>query len=126
MDERTSASRRTVREEYFEPEGCWIAEWWNSPEDVAVSVAHVRVEPGCTTIRHRLRGIAERYLILSGHGRVEVGDDPPRDVGPGDVVAIPPGTAQCITSAAGANLVFLAVCTPRFRLEAYEALRTAA
>lgn len=120
MDERTPANRKTVRERYFEPEGCWIGEWLNSAEDVAVSVAYVRVEPGRVTSWHRLRGIAERYLILSGRGRAETGDRPPREVGPGDVVAIPPDTPQRIANTGETNLVFLAVCTPRFRLKAYE------
>jgi mannose-6-phosphate isomerase-like protein (cupin superfamily) len=73
-------------------------EWWNSPDDVSVSVAHVRVEPGGVTRRHFLEGVAERYVILKGKGRVEVGNLPPEDVGQGDVVFIPPGVSQKITN----------------------------
>ncbi len=109
-----------MREEYFfEAEGCWISEWWNTDADDAVSIARARVEPGTTTRWHRLAGIVERYVILAGHGRVEVGSAPARDVGPGDVVLIPVATAQRITNPGRDDLVFLAVCTPRFRFEAY-------
>jgi mannose-6-phosphate isomerase-like protein (cupin superfamily) len=110
--DRTASQRETVRERYSGPEGCWIGEWWNDPEDTAVSVAHVRVEPGRVTAWHRLHDISERYLILSGRGRAEIGDESPRDVGPGDVVVIPPGTLQRITNPGRTELVFLAVCTP--------------
>ena len=100
--------------EYFFAEGCFITEWWNSTADTAVSVARARVEPGVTTRWHRLRGVTERYLILEGQGRVEVGELPAEDVGPGAVVLIPPGTRQRITNTGDADLIFLAVCTPRF------------
>jgi mannose-6-phosphate isomerase-like protein (cupin superfamily) len=109
-------------ETYFAQEGCWISEWWNTPEDEAVSIARARIEPGVTTHWHKLRGIAERHFILEGEGRAEVGDAPPRDVVPGHSVAIPPGTLQRITNTGASDLVFLAVCTPRFRIEAYESL----
>ena len=55
-------------------ERCRILETWNRPDDPALSVARARVAPGVTTRLHRLTGICERYLILSGQGRVEVGD----------------------------------------------------
>jgi mannose-6-phosphate isomerase-like protein (cupin superfamily) len=63
---------------------------------------------------------AERYVLLEGRGRVEVGTLPPEDVGPGDVVAIPPSCPQRITNTGERDLVFLAICSPRFRPEAYE------
>ena len=101
-------------------EGCFIAEWWNVEDDAAVSVARARVEPGVTTRRHRLHGIAERYVVLEGEGCVEVGERGPETVGPGAVVLIPPGAVQRITNHGCTDLVFLAVCTPRFRIECYE------
>jgi mannose-6-phosphate isomerase-like protein (cupin superfamily) len=106
--------------EYFFAEGCFITEWWNSTADPAVSVARARVEPGVTTRWHRLRGVTERYLILEGWGRVEVGDGPPEEVGPGAGVLIPPGVRQRITNLGDADLIFLAICTPRFTLAVYE------
>jgi mannose-6-phosphate isomerase-like protein (cupin superfamily) len=78
------------------------------------------VEPGVTTRWHRLKGIFERYYIMSGKGRVEVRNLPPREVGAGDVVLIPPMCRQRITNIGDDDLVFMAVCTPRFSSDAYE------
>ena len=115
--------RATVAESRF-VEGCCITEGWNTPADAEVSVARVRVEPGATTRWHRLRGATERYVILEGRGRVEVGDLPPEDIGPGAVVLVPPGVRQRITNIGDADLVFLAVCTPRFTRTVYQDLES--
>lgn len=106
--------------EYFTREGCHILEWSNSPDDPDVSIARARVEPGVTTRWHRLKGTAERYCILSGRGRVEVGNLPPQEVAEGDVVLIPPGCRQRIINIGNEDLVFLAICTPRFTFDVYE------
>ena len=87
------------------------------------SSARARVEPGRTTTWHALSGTTERYVILDGRGRVEIGDLPPRDVKPGDVVIIPAGCRQRIASTGAGDLIFLAVCTPRFRPENYADLQ---
>ena len=116
-------SRRET--EYYTDEGCFILELSNSEEDEAVSMARARVRPGVTTKPHRLRGIAERYLILKGNGRVEVGGLPPEDLVPGDVVLIPPDCPQRITNTGTEDLLFLAVCTPRFTPDSYEAVEGA-
>jgi len=109
-----------VPSEYWFEEGCYITELSNAADDPAVSIARARVEPGRTTRWHRLRETVERYVVLEGTGRVEVGDEPPRMVGPGDVVLIPAMQRQRITNTGKADLVFLAVCTPRFRRDNYE------
>ncbi len=102
------------REEcYFEQEGCWIAEWSNTPDDEAVPIARARLEPGVTTSWHKLDGITERYVILQGRGRAEIGEAT-RNVEPSDVIVIPPDTPQRITNSGREDLVFLAICTPRF------------
>jgi mannose-6-phosphate isomerase-like protein (cupin superfamily) len=119
---RSTRIHHLTAAEYFFAEGCFITEMWNSPHDAEVSVARARVEPGVTTRWHRLHGVTERYLILEG--RVEVGDLPPEDVGPGAVVLIPPETRQRITNTGDADLIFLAVCTPRFTLAGYEDLES--
>ena len=105
--------------EYYFREGCHIIELSNGDHDPAVSLARARVEPGRTTAWHALDGTVERYLIIEGRGLVEVGDLPPRDVGPGDVVLIPPGYRQRIRNTSDVDLVFLAVCSPRFTPDAY-------
>lgn len=101
-------------------ERCYITEWLNDPTDPAASIARAVVAPGVTTRWHRLQGIAERYVVLDGEGEVEVGKDLKERVGPGDVVVIPPGTDQRIHNRHDRDLVFLAVCTPRFRPQAYQ------
>ena len=109
-------------DEYYFEEGCFIIELHNSPDDPAVSVARARVEPGRTTRWHSLEDIHERYLILEGSGTVEIGGESPRRVGPGEVVRIPPDCRQRITNTGARDLVFLAVCTPRFVPSAYRDL----
>lgn len=108
--------------EYWFREGCWIAEWSNAADDPALSIARARVLPGAVTRWHRLRDTAERYVVLSGQGQVEIGDLPPQAVGPGDVVLIPPGVRQRIACVGDREVVFLAICTPRFQPTAYEDL----
>lgn len=110
--------------EYFFREGCFITELSNRPDDAVVSIAKARVESGCTTRRHRLHGTVERYVILSGTGTVEVGDEPARAVAAGDVVLIPAQCPQRIRNSGSADLIFLAICTPRFVPENYEDLET--
>lgn len=107
-------------EEFFIEENCHILEVGNTPADADVSVARARVEPGATTRWHRLKGTTERYYILSGSGRVEVGDLPAQDVGPGDFVLIPPQVRQRITNHGDEDLLFIAICSPRFTPDAYE------
>lgn len=106
--------------EFFTPELCYINELSNSTNDPALSIARARVAPGVTTRWHLLKDTAERYVILEGLGRVEVGDLPPQEVGPGDLVLIPPFCRQRIANTGDSALVFLALCTPRFRPECYE------
>lgn len=108
--------------EYFFPEGCHILESWNDAGDPQVSIARARVTPGTGTRWHALAGLAERYLIVAGSGRVEVGTHPPEAVRAGDVVLIPPGERQRITNTGDDDLVFYAICTPRFTPERYRAL----
>ena len=97
-------------------------------DDPALSVARARVTPGVTTRLHRLAGVAERYVILAGSGRVELvgpdrgltpADHTVSDLEPGDVVVIPAGFSQRITNIGEGDLVFLALCTPRFTRAAY-------
>ena len=106
--------------EFYTEELCHIRELSNIAHDPAVSIAEARVEPGVVTRWHRLAGITERYVVLQGEGRMEAGTLPPRLIGPGDVVIIPPGCPQRIANTGGMDLLFLAICSPRFVPEAYE------
>ena len=53
-------------DEYYFDEGCFILELSNSPADPDVSIARARVKAGVTTKLHRLKGVVERYVILTG------------------------------------------------------------
>ena len=106
--------------EFYTPEQCYIIELSNTPDDPEVSIARARVAPRVTTRWHRLVGTTERYVIVEGRGRVEVGSLPPQEVSAGDVVLIPPSCPQRIANIGQGELVFLAICTPRFKQAAYE------
>lgn len=118
-----AAIRKFIAANEFETaERCFITETANSPNDESVSVARARVEPGVTTAWHKLRGISERYLIVSGQGLAEIGELEATVVAAGDVICIPPDTPQRITSTGKVDLIFFAVCTPRFKPDCYISL----
>jgi len=117
---KEAVKRINLDAEFYTPEKCYIIELSNTPDDPDVSIARARLAPGVTTRWHRLVATAERYVILEGSGRVEVGSLPPQDVSAGDIVLIPPSCRQRIANSGQADLIILAVCTPRFRPEAYE------
>lgn len=105
--------------EFATDERCFITEVLNDESRPEFSAARARVEPGVTTAWHKLTGIAERYLIASGTGRMEVGRMDPAGVAAGDVVDIPADVPQRITNTGTDDLIFFAVCTPRFTPECY-------
>ena len=111
--------RYTQSKEYFFKEGCFINELSNRAQDDALSIARARVRPGERTRRHRLHDRIERYVVLQGNGEVELDDLPPQAVSAGDVVTIPVGCPQRIRNTGTTDLVFLALCTPRFVPECY-------
>lgn len=106
--------------EYYFEEGCFILELSNSAQDPQLSIARARVKAGMSTRLHRLTGLVERYVILSGTGSVEVDELPAQTVSAGNVIVIPPSCAQKITNTGAEDLVFLALCTPRFEKQYYE------
>jgi mannose-6-phosphate isomerase-like protein (cupin superfamily) len=117
MSARVTHSQ-SVAEYWFE-EGCHIQEIGNTPDDPDVSIARARVPPGGRTCWHRLKGISERYLVIEGSGTVEIGDLAPTAVAAGDLVLIPPDVAQRITNDGDGDLIFYAICSPRFRRDCY-------
>ncbi len=117
---REEVRHRDPGTEFYTPEGCFIIELSNIAYDPDASIAEARVPPGKTTRWHRVIDTTERYVLLAGEGEVEVGTLPCERVGPGDVVLIPPGVRQRITNVGREDLVFLAICTPRFEQAAYE------
>ena len=119
---KTTIKKCDLADEYFFEEGCYITEISNSDDDQQLSIARARVAPGVTTKWHSLAGITERYVILEGEGEAEVGRLGPQQVSAGDVVIIAPGERQRITNIGKTDLIFLALCTPRFEVSKYVSL----
>ena len=117
---KETIKQQNIKEEFYTPEKCYITELSNTPDDPDVSIARARVELGVTTRWHRLKGTFERYFIISGRGIVEIGEQPPQEVTAGDIVLIPPMCRQRITNIGAEDLVFLAICSPRFSQDVYE------
>jgi len=78
-------------------ERCAVTELLNDPACPEVSLALATVAPGVTTRLHVLNGIAERYVIRAGRGRVEVGGVW-ENVRPGDRILIAAGETQRVTN----------------------------
>lgn len=134
--------RADESEEVLTEERCHILEISGRSDDPDLSIARARVEPGVTTQLHALE-IAERYIIVSGQGEMELGGGqgpgggpmaegehaevsrPQAErsvVRPGDVVLIPPGVPQRITNTGAEDLVFYCICTPAWEEEVYKSL----
>ena len=77
------------------------------------SLAEARLPPGAATTPHYHPRTEEIYYIISGSGRMQIGDEI-RDVSPGDAIAIPPGQVHQITNIGDATLLFLCCCAPGY------------
>ena len=116
---KEAIKQQDLSSEFYTPEKCYIVEISNTADDPDLSIARARVKPGVTTRWHRLSSTGERYYILKGRGRVEVGNLPAQEVNPGDIAIIPPMCRQRITNIGTKDLIFLALCTPRFSNDIY-------
>ena len=117
---KASIKKQERAKEFYTTEKCFITELSNTSDDPEVSIARARLAPGVTTNWHRLKDTAERYCIINGKGLVEIGEMSPQQVGSGDTVLIPPMCRQRITNTGAEDLIFLAICTPRFLPDNYE------
>lgn len=84
------------------------------------SLAHAIVKPGETSQLHSLQ-TSEVYYILDGEGIMHI-DDENEPVWPWDTISIPPHAKQCITNTSTADLQFLCIVDPAWRLEDEEIL----
>ena len=108
-----------LSKEYYINEGCHIVEMSNSDDDRGLSIARVRVEPGVTTKLHYLVNTIERYILFEGEALIEVAGLPKQKLNVGSVVIIPPECPQRVTNVGLTDLIFLAICSPRFKPEVY-------
>jgi mannose-6-phosphate isomerase-like protein (cupin superfamily) len=79
----------------------------------AQSLAEATLRPGQSTEKHLHVKTEEVYYVLSGSGLMEMGEEK-RKVGPGDGIAIPPGSEHRLKNTGGENLVFLCCCSPAY------------
>lgn len=79
----------------------------------AQSLAEATLRPGQSTGRHRHVTTEEIYYVLKGRGLMEIGVRS-REIGPGDGVAIPPGSEHKLTNTSGEDMVFLCCCSPAY------------
>ena len=77
------------------------------------SLAEAIVAPGAVTTLHRHHSSEELYHIITGRGRMTLGDET-FDVAPGDTVCIPPGTPHGIANTGSEALRILCCCAPPY------------
>jgi mannose-6-phosphate isomerase-like protein (cupin superfamily) len=83
---------------------------------VGISLAEATLYPGKCTERHHHPKTEEIYYILSGEGKILVGEDV-SEIRAGDTVLMPPGTPHQTWNTGEDKLVFLCVCTPAYEHE---------
>lgn len=89
--------------------------------NVRQSLAEAEVPPGGATHRHRHRESEELYFILSGQGRMTLGEEE-FPVAPGDTILIPPGAPHALVNPGAEPLRLLCACSPAYRHEDTELL----
>ena len=77
------------------------------------SLAEARLAPGMATTPHHHAVTEEIYYILAGTALMTLAGES-RPVGPGDAIAIPPGTRHTIRNTGPEELVFLCTCAPGY------------
>ena len=90
------------------------------PATIRYSLAHAKLLPHTSSLPHRLK-TSEVYYFISGRGRMHVNGETTA-VGPEHAVYIPPGAEQHVENTGTADLVFLCIVDPAWRLEDEEAL----
>ena len=89
--------------------------------DLPYSIAHARLDPGESSLPHRLRTSSEVYFILEGEGEMHI-DSEQAEVGAGQAILIPPGCWQHISNTGRVDLEFLCIVHPMWRKEDEEKL----
>jgi mannose-6-phosphate isomerase-like protein (cupin superfamily) len=81
-----------------------------------ISVTWVDVGPGVEQRSHSHEDSEQIYVIVRGHGRMQVAGDV-EDVGEGDLVFIPPATDHGITNDGSETLVYVTAASPPVSME---------
>ena len=109
-----------AKDEYFFKEGCFITETLNDPNNPSLSIVQARVQPNKKTVVHSLNGIDEYYVVIQGRATAYIGEISYQLVA-GDVLKIAAGEQQSVENIGEDDLIFLAICTPRFKADQYTA-----
>ncbi len=88
--------------------------------ELGYSIAMARINPGATTLKHRLKS-SEVYYILQGRGIMHI-DKESSMVEKGDLIYIPPASTQRIENTGDEELVFLCIVSPPWKKEDEEIL----
>jgi mannose-6-phosphate isomerase-like protein (cupin superfamily) len=87
---------------------------------IRYSLAHASVEPGQSSLPHRLK-TSEVYYILVGEGIMHV-DDESAPVHAGQAVYVPPNSGQHISNTGDSDLKFLCIVDPAWQPQDEEVL----
>jgi mannose-6-phosphate isomerase-like protein (cupin superfamily) len=83
----------------------------NEDVDLGCSLAHAILEPGKSSLPHRLFKSVEIYYILEGKGVVYINGEE-ENVQSGQAIYIPPNARQWIENISDHELKFLCIVTP--------------
>lgn len=86
------------------------------PKNERHSIAKIILPTGKASILHYHPEAEETYHILSGTGRVKLGNEE-STLTPGDTILIPPPLPHKIWNDGTEDLIFIAVCVPAWELE---------
>jgi mannose-6-phosphate isomerase-like protein (cupin superfamily) len=105
-------------EEFVTKDGSLIREILAPASSALVlqSLAEATLKPGQATQRHYHVKTEEIYYVLKGSAAVQVGGEK-REIGPGDAVAIPPGSSHMLANTGRSEMVFLCCCAPAYSHE---------
>jgi len=110
-------------EEFLSGDMCRLREFLHPDKhdvELRYSLAHAVLHPGESSATHRLR-TSEVYFIIEGNGTMVISGEE-REVGPDDMVYIPPMHWQHLVNTGESDLKFLCIVDPAWR-EADEELR---
>ncbi len=100
-------------------DGCRLQESLHPDRDDVVlpySLAHAWVDAGGATFPHTLVRQTEVYVVLSGSGRMHIGEET-EELGEGDSVVIPAGSTQWIENTGTEALHFIALVDPPWQAQ---------
>jgi len=90
----------------------------NEVEDLRMgfSLAHAILEPGKSSVPHRIKDSVEVYFILEGKGLMHI-DQESNVLKEGQAVYIPSDSVQYIENTGNSKLKFLCIVSPPWELE---------